>query len=69
MKTQFTVGRKVRFNIDGGALAHIRRYLGEGFYLIKTVPDQRELVANEDDLALGWRDREDSEDGEDNDNE
>ena len=56
MKEGFVAGVRVHFNISGGANAVIVHYMREGFYLIRTVPDQRELVAHEDDLVLGWRD-------------
>jgi len=36
---------------DGGS-ARIIRYLLEGFYLVETIPEGRELVGHEDDLIL-----------------
>jgi hypothetical protein len=63
MKVAFTAGTRVRFNIPDGALAEITDYrkswdwripgyLGDGFYLIRTIPEQRQLIAHEDDLVL-----------------
>ena len=63
MKITFKPGVMVRFAIPDGALAvitdflkspdwRVPGYLGEGFYLIRTVPEQREMVAHEDDLIL-----------------
>jgi hypothetical protein len=63
MKTAFTAGTKVRFNIPDGGLAEITDYckswdwkipgyLGDGFYHIRTIPEQRLLIAHEDDLIL-----------------
>jgi len=62
---KFKAGDKVRFNVPGGGLAIISDYkrswdwkvpgyLGEGFWQIKTVPDQRDMIALETDLVLGW---------------
>lgn len=62
MKTEFTPGTRVQWNIPGiltrtirdlgeeGALAEIVRYLGEGFYAVRTIPEGRELVAAEYDI-------------------
>ncbi len=52
MKAAFQPGTAVRFSIPDGTRATIMRYLQEGFYLIRTVPDGRELVVEEDDLIL-----------------
>ena len=63
MKTAFTSGTRVRFNIPDGGLAEITDYkksfdwripgyLGEGFYHVRTIPEQRLLIAHEDDLTL-----------------
>ncbi len=52
MKAAFQPGTAVRFSIPDGARATITRYLQEGFYLIRTVPEGRELVVQEDDLIL-----------------
>jgi len=67
MKAAFKEGVRVRFKLrDGslGALAQItepkegrfgqieRGYMGEGFYHVTTIPDQRNLIAHEDDLVL-----------------
>jgi len=51
MKAEFTPGRIVRFNIPDGALARIKQYLQEGFYNIETIPEQRDMIAHEDDLV------------------
>ena len=61
MKTFLKPGTKVRFKIPDSCLAKITDhkksydwkvpgYLGEGFYLIETIPDNRKLVAHEDDI-------------------
>ena len=63
MREAFKPGTEVRFNIPDGALAvitdyckswdwRVPGYLGDGFYLIQTIPEQRRLVAHEDDLEL-----------------
>ncbi len=52
MKAAFQSGTAVRFSSPDGARANIIRYLEEGFYLVRTVPDGRELVVQEDDLIL-----------------
>jgi hypothetical protein len=63
MKTEFKPGVLVRWNIPDGGLAEITNhqktrdwdipgYLGEGFYLVRTIPEGRELVGHEDDLIL-----------------
>ncbi len=52
MKAAFQPGTAVRFSIPDGERATITRYLQEGFYLVRTVPDGRELVVQEDDLIL-----------------
>jgi hypothetical protein len=71
MVEAFKPGVRVRFKIDGGALAvitddipvdpqtgvkkhdwKIPGYMGEGFYSIRTIPDQRHLIASQDDLEL-----------------
>ncbi len=52
MKAAFQSRTAVRFKIPDGARATITRYLQEGFYLVRTVPDGRELVVQEDDLIL-----------------
>jgi|GEM_PF-2944240 len=64
-------GDKVRFKLRDGTLgaraviesnlkswdAKIPGYAGEGFWFIRTVPDQRGLIAHEDDLSPGWEDK------------
>lgn len=65
MKTEFTPGTKVRWNIPDGGLAEITNakpankwdwkipgYLGEGFYEVRTIPEGRLLIAHEDDIIL-----------------
>lgn len=51
----WTPGTKVRFKIPHGANALILRYEKEGFWRIQTVPDERILIAHEDDLQEGFR--------------
>lgn len=50
-------GTKVRWAIPDGGMAEIITYKGEGFYLVKTIPEQRELIGSENDLLLEheWR--------------
>lgn len=63
MKTEFTAGARVRFNIPDGGLAEITDrkkswdwkvpgYLGEGFYEVKTIPEGRLLIVREDEIVL-----------------
>ena len=62
MKTAFTPGTRVRFNIPDGSEAtidwklksygwKIPGYLGNGFYEVD-LPNGKPLVAHEDDLVL-----------------
>ena len=51
MKTAFVEGFPVRFNIADSVRAKIVRYLREGFYEIRTIPEGRSMVAHEDDLV------------------
>jgi hypothetical protein len=63
MKVAFTAGTRVRFNIPDGGLAvitdrlkcygwRIPGYLGDGFYEVRTIPEQRVLITHEDDIVL-----------------
>ena len=52
MKNEFQEGVMVRWNIPDGGLARITRYLGDGWYEVQTVPDQRLLIGRENDLVL-----------------
>ena len=52
MKNEFQPGVMVRWNIPDGGLARITRYLGDGWYEVQTVPDQRLLIGREDELVL-----------------
>ena len=46
----FKEGEMVRVNIPGGTLARISIYLGESYYLVRTVPENREIVLEEKEL-------------------
>jgi len=52
MIDSFTPGTKVRWNIPNGGLAKILYYVKEGFYMVETIPEQRELITQENDLML-----------------
>ena len=67
MKVSFVEGVRVRFKLSDGSLGararitepkehrpawKVRGYLGEGFYHVTTIPDQRDLIVHEDDLVL-----------------
>ena len=52
MKKDFQSESIVKFNIPDGGRAKIVKYLKEGFYLIRTIPENRELIAHEDDISL-----------------
>ena len=58
----FNPGDRAHFAIPDGANVTITKYAGEGWYLVRTVPDDRELVADKHDLLPGWRGVSDSED-------
>lgn len=45
---------RIKAKIDGkivkGSLARVKDYAGEGFYILQTVPDQRELIVKSEDI-------------------
>lgn len=52
-------GIPVRFNIPDGAHCIVMQHLRDGFYLLRVIPEHREMVAHESDLILDdgfWKD-------------
>lgn len=52
MREAFKPGTTVRWNIPDGARCTIVCYLKEGFYLIRTIPEGREMIGRGSDLLL-----------------
>lgn len=59
MIKDFTPGTRVRWVLKRytpneylGGRAEIVRYAGEGWYIVKTIPEGREMVTHEDDIVL-----------------
>jgi hypothetical protein len=52
MKERFKPGVRCRWKIVDGGLCEIVKYLREGYYLVESIPERRELVADEDDIEV-----------------
>lgn len=52
MRECFKHGVDVRWNIPDGGRARIVQCLGEGWYEVCTVPEQRLMIAKEEEILL-----------------
>lgn len=55
MKSDLYPGVIAKFNIPDGSMCEIIKYLREDFYLVRTIPEHRELVVYQEDLKrINW---------------
>lgn len=59
MKEAFREGVILRWRVLDGGQVEVIKYLGECFYLVRTIPERRELVGHEDDLILEMKENND----------